>query len=44
MLAAFAQKWKLRLARGARLKPQPLITLRPKYRDADVREARADVT
>jgi cytochrome P450 len=31
MLATLAQKWKLRLAPGHRVEPQPLITLRPKY-------------
>ncbi len=31
VLATIAQKWKLRLAPGARVEPQPLITLRPKY-------------
>jgi cytochrome P450 len=31
ILAALAQKWKLRLAPGHRIEPQPLITLRPKY-------------
>ena len=31
ILATLAQKWKLRLAPGHRIEPQPLITLRPKY-------------
>ena len=31
VLATLAQKWKLRLAPGHRVEPQPLITLRPKY-------------
>ena len=31
ILAAVAQKWKLRLVPGHRVEPQPLITLRPKY-------------
>ncbi len=31
ILATLAQKWKLRLAPGHRVEPQPLITLRPKY-------------
>lgn len=31
ILATLAQKWKLRLATGHRIEPQPLITLRPKY-------------
>ncbi|MGB7602014.1 MAG: cytochrome P450 [Candidatus Sulfotelmatobacter sp.] len=31
ILATLAQKWKLRLVRGHRIEPQPLITLRPKY-------------
>jgi cytochrome P450 len=31
ILATVAQKWKLHLAPGHRIEPQPLITLRPKY-------------
>lgn len=31
VLATIAQQWRLRLAPNARVKPQPLITLRPKY-------------
>jgi cytochrome P450 len=31
ILATLAQKWRLRLAPGHRVEPQPLITLRPKY-------------
>jgi cytochrome P450 len=31
LLATLAQKWKLRLAPGHRVEPEPLITLRPKY-------------
>ena len=31
VLATLAQKWKLRLARGQRVEPLPLITLRTKY-------------
>jgi cytochrome P450 len=31
ILAALAQKWKLKLVPGHRVEPQPLITLRPKY-------------
>jgi cytochrome P450 len=31
VLAAFLQKWRLRLVPGQRVEPQPLITLRPKY-------------
>ena len=31
MIAAIAQKWKLRLAPGQRVEPLPLITLRTKY-------------
>jgi cytochrome P450 len=31
ILATVAQKWKLRLAPGHAIEPQPLITLRPKY-------------
>jgi cytochrome P450 len=31
ILATLAQKWKLTLAPGHRVEPQPLITLRPKY-------------
>jgi cytochrome P450 len=31
ILATLAQKWKLRLAPGHKVEPQPLITLRPKY-------------
>jgi cytochrome P450 len=31
ILAALAQKWKLRLVPGHPVEPQPLITLRPKY-------------
>ena len=31
VLATIAQKWRLRLAPNAKIKPQPLITLRPKY-------------
>ncbi len=31
ILATLAQRWKLRLAPGHRIEPQPLITLRPKY-------------
>ncbi|MGB8582844.1 MAG: cytochrome P450 [Candidatus Sulfotelmatobacter sp.] len=31
ILSTLAQKWKLRLARGHGIEPQPLITLRPKY-------------
>ena len=31
ILATLAQKWKLKLAPGHRVEPQPLITLRPKY-------------
>ena len=31
ILATIAQKWCLRLVPGHRVKPQPLITLRPKY-------------
>jgi len=30
LISAIAQKWKLRLVRGHSVKPQPLITLRPK--------------
>jgi cytochrome P450 len=31
ILATLAQKWRLKLAPGHRVEPQPLITLRPKY-------------
>jgi cytochrome P450 len=31
VLATLGQKWKLKLAPGHRVEPQPLITLRPKY-------------
>jgi cytochrome P450 len=31
ILATISQKWRLRLVPGHRVKPQPLITLRPKY-------------
>ena len=31
ILATIAQQWRLRLVPGHRVKPQPLITLRPKY-------------
>jgi cytochrome P450 len=31
LLATLAQKWKLKLAPGHRVEPQPLITLRPKF-------------
>jgi cytochrome P450 len=31
LLAVIAQKWKLRLVPGHPVKPQPLITLRPKH-------------
>jgi cytochrome P450 len=31
ILATLAQRWRLRLAPGHRVQPQPLITLRPKY-------------
>lgn len=31
LVAVIAQKWKLRLASGHSVKPQPLITLRPKH-------------
>jgi cytochrome P450 len=31
ILATIAEKWKLRLAPGHRVEPQPLITLRPKF-------------
>jgi cytochrome P450 len=31
ILATLAQKWKLKLAPGHKVEPQPLITLRPKY-------------
>ncbi|HXI92651.1 MAG TPA: cytochrome P450, partial [Blastocatellia bacterium] len=31
LLAVIAQKWKLRLVHGHSVKPQPLITLRPKH-------------
>ncbi len=31
VLATIAQKWRFRLAAGQRIKPQALITLRPKY-------------
>lgn len=31
ILSTIAQKWRLRLVPGHRVKPQPLITLRPKY-------------
>jgi cytochrome P450 len=31
ILATLAQRWKLKLAPGHRVEPQPLITLRPKY-------------
>jgi len=31
MIAAIAQKWKLRLAKAQRVEPLPLITLRTKY-------------
>jgi cytochrome P450 len=31
ILATIAQNWRLRLVPGHRVKPQPLITLRPKY-------------
>jgi len=31
ILTTIAQKWRLRLVPGHRVKPQPLITLRPKY-------------
>ena len=31
VIATLAQRWKLRLAPGSRVVPQPLLTLRPKY-------------
>lgn len=31
VIAAIARNWRLRLASGQRVEPQPLITLRPKY-------------
>lgn len=31
VIATLAQRWRMRLAPGARVVPQPLITLRPKY-------------
>ena len=31
VLATLAQKWKLTLAPGHKVEPEPLITLRPKY-------------
>src|SRR6185369_4322174 len=31
LLATIAQAWRLRLAPDARVEPQPLITLRPRY-------------
>jgi cytochrome P450 len=31
ILATISKEWRLRLVRGHRVKPQPLITLRPKY-------------
>lgn len=31
LLATLAQRWRFRLAPGARVEPQPLITLRPRY-------------
>jgi cytochrome P450 len=30
-LATFAQRWRLRLARGHRVVPQPIVTLRARY-------------
>jgi cytochrome P450 len=40
ILATIARKWRLRLVPGHRVKPQPLITLRPKYGMKMVVEAR----
>ena len=40
VLATIAQKWRLRLSSSAKVKPQPLITLRPKYGMKMVFEAR----
>ncbi|WP_058868246.1 cytochrome P450 [Chloracidobacterium thermophilum] len=41
ILATLAQKWRLRLAPEARVVPEPLITLRPKYGMPMILEARA---
>jgi hypothetical protein len=41
VLATIAQKWRLRLAQEARVVPEPLITLRPKYGMPMILEARA---
>ncbi len=40
LLATLAQKWRLRLAPGQRVEPQPLITLRPRYGMRMIVEAR----
>lgn len=40
LLATLAQRYRLRLARGARVEPQPLITLRPRYGMKMILEAR----
>ncbi len=41
ILATMAQKWRMRLAPEARVVPEPLITLRPKYGMPMILEARA---
>ncbi len=40
ILATISQKWRLRMVPGHRVKPQPLITLRPKYGMKMVSESR----
>jgi hypothetical protein len=40
LLSALAQRWRFRLAPGARVEPQALITLRPRHGIRMIAEAR----
>ena len=40
LLATLGQKWKMKLVAGHKVEPQPLITLRPKVRDANAASKR----